>query len=89
MTDARDVHDEVSTEKGGLPQQKALTLEIVTIRERLVTSGAHLRWTADENMIMNGLTKDHRESRQHSLIRGNLDLNRNEYEKRILRMRVL
>ena len=24
-----------------------------------------IRWTADENMIMNGLTKDHKESRQH------------------------
>ena len=29
VTDARDVHDKVSTEKGGLPQQKALTLRIV------------------------------------------------------------
>ena len=27
--------------EGGLPQQKALTLEITTIREWLVTSGAH------------------------------------------------
>ena len=45
--------------------KKALTLEIATIREWLVTSGAQIRWTADENMIMNGLTKDHRESRQH------------------------
>ena len=59
VTDARDVHDKVSTEKGGLRQKKALTMEIVTIREWLV------RWTADENMIMNGLTKDRKESRQH------------------------
>ena len=59
MTGARDVYDKVSTEKkGGLPQQKALTLEIATIREWLVNSGALIRWTADENMIMNGLTKD-------------------------------
>ena len=65
VTDAQDVYDKVSTEKGGLPQQKALTLEIATIRERLVNSGALIRWTADENMIMNGLTKDHKESRQH------------------------
>ena len=28
VTDARDVHDKVSADKGGLPQQKALTLEI-------------------------------------------------------------
>ena len=61
VTDARDVYDKVSTEKGGLPQQKALTLDIATIREWLVTSGAQIRWTADENMIMNGLTKDHQE----------------------------
>ena len=40
VTDARDVYDKVSTEKGGVPQQKALTLEIVTIREWLVNSGA-------------------------------------------------
>ena len=65
VTDARDVYDKLSTEKGGLPQQKALTVEIVTIRERLVNSGALIRWTADENMIINGLTKDHKESRQH------------------------
>ena len=65
MTDARDVYDNVSTEKGGLPQQKALTLELATIREWLVNSSALIRWTADENMIMNGLTKDRKESRQH------------------------
>ena len=59
------VYDKVSTEKGRLPQQKALTQEIATIREWLVNSGALIRWTADENMIMNGLTKDHKESRQH------------------------
>ena len=33
VTDARDVHDKLSTEKGGLPQQKALTLDFATIRE--------------------------------------------------------
>ena len=65
VTDAQDVYDKLSTEKGGLPQQNALTLEIVTIREWLVNSGALIRWTADENMIMNGMTKDHKESRQH------------------------
>ena len=65
VTDVRDVYDKVSTEKGGLPQQKALTLEIATIREWLVTSGAQIRWTADENRIMHGLSKDHTESRQH------------------------
>ena len=65
VTDARNVYDKFSTEKGGLPQQKALTLEIATIREWLVNVGALIRWTADENMIMNGLTKDHKESRQH------------------------
>ena len=65
VTDARDVHDKVSTEKGGLLRQKALTIEIATIREWLVNSGALIRWTADENMIMNGLTKDHKESRQY------------------------
>ena len=59
------VHDKVPTEKGGPLQQKALTLEIATIREWLVNSGASIRWTADENMIMNGLMKDHKESRQH------------------------
>ena len=64
VTDARDVYDKLSTENCGLPQ-KALTLEIATIREWLVNSGALIRWTADENMIMNGLTKDHKESRQH------------------------
>ena len=65
VTDARDVYDKLSIEKGGLPQQKALTLEIATSREWLVNSGAMIRWTADENLIMNGLTKDHKESRQH------------------------
>ena len=56
VTDARDVYDKISTEKCGLPQQKALTLEIATFREWLVNPGAQIRWTADENMIMNGLT---------------------------------
>ena len=65
VTDARDLHDKVSTEKEGLPQQKAPTLEIATIREWLVNSRALIRWTADENMTMNGLTKDHKESRHH------------------------
>ena len=65
VTDARDVYDKVSTEKGGLPQQKALTLEIATIPEWSVNSRALIRWTADENVILNGLTKDHKESRQH------------------------
>ena len=65
VTDARNVYDNVSTEKGGLPQQKALTQELATIREFLVNSSALIRWTADENMIMNGLTKDRKESRQH------------------------
>ena len=31
VTDARDVYDKVSTETGGLPQQKALTPELATI----------------------------------------------------------
>ena len=65
VTDAPDVYDKLSTEKGGLPQKKLQTLEIATIREWLVNSGALIRWTADENMIMNGLTKDQKESRQH------------------------
>ena len=33
--------------------------EIEIIRGLLVKSDAQIRWTADENMIMNGLTKDH------------------------------
>ena len=65
MTDARGVYDKLSTEKNGFPQQKALTLEIATIREWLVNSDAQMRWTADEKMIMNGLTKDHKESNRH------------------------
>ena len=64
LTDARGVRDKMSTEKGGL-QQKALTLEIPTIREYLVNSGAQIGWTTDENMITKCLTKDHRESRKH------------------------
>ena len=31
----------------------------------LDNSGTQIRWTADENMIMNGLIKDHRQSREH------------------------
>ena len=61
---ARDVHDKVSTETYGLPKQNSLALEIATIREWLVNSGAQIRWTADENIIINGPTKDHQESRQ-------------------------
>ena len=44
VTGARDVYHRVSTEKGGPPQQKALTLEIATVREWLVNSGALIRW---------------------------------------------
>ena len=54
LTDAQDVYDKLSTEKGELPQQKAVTLEMATVREWLVNSGALIRWTADEHMIMNG-----------------------------------
>ena len=65
VTDARRVYyAKVLTEKEGLPQQKALTLEIAAIREWLVNSGALIRWIAVENMIINGLSKDHKESRQ-------------------------
>ena len=59
VTDAPDVCDQVSTEKGRT--QTALALEIATMREWLLNSGALIRWTADENIIMNGLTKDHKE----------------------------
>ena len=38
---------------------------MVTIREWLTNSRSLIRWTADENMIRNGLANDHRESRQH------------------------
>ena len=65
VTDAQDVYDKLSTERGGLPQQEALTLEIATIREWLVNSDAQIRWTAGENVIVIGLTKDHKKSRQH------------------------
>ena len=65
VTDAGDFYDKLSTEKGGLPQHKPLSMEIATIREWVVNSGALIRWTADEKMIMNGLTKDDKESRQH------------------------
>ena len=67
VTDARDVYDRVSTEMGGLPQQKAVTLESATIRKWLVNSGALIRWTAHENMMMNGLTKDHKSQDNTSL----------------------
>ena len=64
MTDARDVYDKLSTEKTWTPGTEG-TLAIATVREWLVHSDAQIRWTADENMIMNGLTKDHKESREH------------------------
>ena len=65
VTDARDVYDKLSTEKGGLPQQKALTLEIATIREWLVNSGALIRWTAGRKHDYERSDEDHKESRQH------------------------
>ena len=45
VTEARDAYDNLSTEKGGLAQQKALTLETATIREWLVISDAQIRWS--------------------------------------------
>ena len=67
VTDALDDNDNLSTEKRGLPQQKGADIGDFhhARREWLVNSGTLIRWTADENMIMNGLTKDHKESRQH------------------------
>ena len=41
----QDVYDKLLSEEGGLSQQKALTQEIATIRERLVNSGALIRWS--------------------------------------------
>ena len=65
VTDARDVYDRLTKETGGLPEQKALTMEIAGIREWLLDSSTELRWTADENMINDGLTKDKLASRHH------------------------
>lgn len=65
VTDARDVYDRLAKETGGLPEQKALTMEIAIVREWLLSTGANLRWTADENMIGDGLTKEAEKSRKH------------------------
>ena len=65
MTDARDVYDRLAKETGGLPEQKALTMEIAIVLEWLMQTGAALRWTADENMIGDGLTKDQEKARAH------------------------
>ena len=58
LTDARDVYDKVSTEKCGFPQQKALTQEIATIGEWLVTTGAEMRldrrWKDDNDRSHEG-----------------------------------
>eukprot|EP00975_Prorocentrum_lima_P024349 5122431-Prorocentrum_lima.AAC.1 len=42
-----------------------MTLEIAIVRDWLLLSGVVLRWTADENMIGDGLTKERQASRQH------------------------
>ena len=65
VTDARDVYGKVLTEKGGLTQQKGPDTGNRHDRRMVGHSGAEIRWTADEKMIMNGLTKDHTESRKH------------------------
>ena len=65
VTDARDVYDRLAKETGGLPEQKALTMEIAGVREWIMETSAALRWTADENMINDGLTKDKQPSRRH------------------------
>ena len=36
VTDARDVYDRLAKETGGLPEQKALTMEIAIVREWLI-----------------------------------------------------
>ena len=52
------VCDKFAKEKSGLPLQKAFTLKVAAIQEWLVsTRYTQIQWTADENMIMNGLTK--------------------------------
>ena len=65
VTDARDVYDRLAKETGGLPEQKALTMEIAGIREWMTETSCQLRWTADENMVNDGLTKDKQASRRH------------------------
>ena len=74
VTDARDVYDRLAKETGGILEQKALTMEIAIVREWLLASGAILRWTADENMIGDGLTKDVERSRHHlaRILKGNV-----------------
>ena len=48
MTDDGGVYHKVSIVKSRPPQKVALTLDIATVRERLVTTGAQTCWTADE-----------------------------------------
>ena len=87
VTDAPDV----SNEKGGLPQQKALTLEMATLRERLVNSGAPTCWTADasnpvgETHLPTASTvkakSPQRRKNVHEVRRSNADLERDLAER--------
>ena len=59
------MYEKVSDREGRTPTTESLDTRGCHHSGMLVNSGALIRWTADENMIMNGLTKDHKESRQH------------------------
>ena len=65
VTDAKDLYDTLSKETSSMPEQRALIFELAGFREWLVKYSTGIKWTADENMIVDALTKDKRQSRNH------------------------
>ena len=65
VTDAKDLYDTLSKETSSMPEQRALIFELAGLREWLVKYSAGIKWTADENMIVDTITKDKQQSRNH------------------------
>eukprot|EP00969_Alexandrium_andersonii_P321565 14208366-Alexandrium_andersonii.AAC.1 len=57
VVDAKDVYDKAGSDAASHGQQRSLSFSVGWVRQALKTPSTRLRWTATENMIVDGVTK--------------------------------
>ena len=65
VTDAKDLYDTLSKETSSMPEHRALIFELAGLRGWFVKYSAGVKWTADEYTIVDALSKDKQQSRNH------------------------